>query len=76
MITKIYPHFSFEQERFKRNSFTNGPTLEKKMQKPLSKNIFKLLNNVGFGYDCSNNSDNCKFILIFDQLKEITYLKT
>ena len=49
--------------------------LRKKCKNLSPKIFFKLLNNVGFGYDCSNNSDNCKFILIFDQLKEITYLK-
>ena len=25
--------------------------------------------------DCRNNLDNCKFVLIFDELNEISYLK-
>ena len=33
------------------------------------------MNNCDFGYDCSNNLENCQFIPIFDELKEITYLK-
>ena len=33
------------------------------------------MNNSNFGYDCRNNLDNCQFIPIFDELKEITYLK-
>ena len=33
------------------------------------------MNNSNFGYDCRNNLDNCKFVPIFDELKEITYIK-
>ena len=33
------------------------------------------MNNSNFGYDCSNNLDNCQFIPMFDELKEVTYLK-
>ena len=32
------------------------------------------MNNSNFGYDCRNNLDNCKFVLIFDEYKEITYI--
>ena len=41
----------------------------------VEKDFFKLLNNVNFGYDCRNNLDNCQFIPIFDEVKEVTYLK-
>ena len=34
------------------------------------------MNNSNFGYDCRNNLDNCQFVPIFDELQEITYLKT
>ena len=30
------------------------------------------MNNSNFGYDCRNNLDNCKFVPIFDEFKEIT----
>ena len=30
------------------------------------------MNNLNFGYDCRNNLDNCKFVPIFDEFKEIT----
>ena len=33
------------------------------------------MNNSNFGYDCRNNPDNCKFIPIFDELKEINYIQ-
>ena len=36
--------------------------------------FYKLMNNLNFGYDCRNNLDNCKFVPIFDELREITYI--
>ena len=41
----------------------------------LKETFLKLLNNANFGYDCCNNLDNCRFIPIFDEMNEITYLK-
>ena len=41
----------------------------------IEKYFFKLINNSNFGYDCRNNLDNCQFIPIFGELKEVTYLK-
>ena len=32
------------------------------------------MNNSSFGYDCRNNIDNCKFVSIFDEYKEITFI--
>ena len=32
------------------------------------------MNNSNFGYDCRNNIDNCKFVPIFDEYKEISFL--
>ena len=37
--------------------------------------FFKLLNNANFRYDCRNNLENCKFLLIFDELNKISHLK-
>ena len=46
------------------------------MQKNLiEKDFFKLMNNANLGYDCRNNLDNCQFVPIFDELKEVTYLR-
>ena len=41
----------------------------------IKKYFFKLMNNSDFRYDCRNNLDNCQFIPIFDELKEVTYFK-
>ena len=41
----------------------------------IEKDFLKLMNNSIFGYDCRNNLDNCQFIPMFDELKEVTYLK-
>ena len=32
------------------------------------------MNNSNFGYDCRNNVDNCKFVPIFDEYNEITFI--
>ena len=32
------------------------------------------MNNSNSGYDCRNNLDNCKFVPIFDECKELTYI--
>ena len=40
----------------------------------VEKNFYKLMNNSNFGYDCRNNIDNCKFVPIFDEYNEITFV--
>ena len=40
----------------------------------IEKNFYKLMNNSIFGYDCRNNIDNCKFVPIFDEYNEITFV--
>ena len=32
------------------------------------------MNNSNFGYDCGNDFDNCKFVPIFNEYKESTYI--
>ena len=32
------------------------------------------MNKSNFGYDCRNNLHNCKFVPIFDEYKEITFI--
>ena len=43
-------------------------------EKNVEKDIYKLVNNSNFGYDCRNNIDNCRFVPIFDEHKEITFI--
>ena len=33
------------------------------------------MNNANFAFDCRDNLDNYQFVPIFDELKEVTYLK-
>ena len=40
----------------------------------VEKDFYKLMNNSNFGFDCRNNLDNCKFVPIFDEYKEITFI--
>ena len=32
------------------------------------------MNNSNFGHDCRNNIDNCQFVPIFDEYREVTYI--
>ena len=43
------------------------------LKNDVEKDFYKLMNNSNFRYDCRNNLDNCKFVTIFDELKELTY---
>ena len=40
----------------------------------IEKDFCKLMNNSNFAFDCRNNLDNCKFVPIFDEYKEITFI--
>ena len=40
----------------------------------IEKIFYKLMNNSNFGYDCRNNIDNYKFVPIFDEYNEITFV--
>ena len=74
-ITKIYSHYTFEQERFKKYFILMNQKSIQNAKNSVEKDFYKLMNNSNFGYDCRNNLDNCKFVPIFDELKEITYNK-
>ena len=74
-VTKIYAHYSFEQERFKKKSHLMNQSLRQTAKNAVEKDFFKLLNNTNFGYGCRNNLDSCTFLPIFDELNKVTYLK-
>ena len=71
-VTKIYSHLTFEQARFKRKFIMINQKSRQQSNNNIKKDFYKLLNNSNFGYDCRNNLDNCKFVPILDELKEIT----
>ena len=74
-VTKIYSHFTFEQECFENNFILMNQKSRQEAKNSIEKDFYKLTSNSNFGYDCRNNLDNCQFVPIFDELKEITYLK-
>ena len=80
-ITNIYTHYTFEQERFKKNFILKNQNILKNQKSgqnaknSVEKGFYKLRNNSNFGYDCRNNLDSCQFVSIYNKLKEITYIK-
>ena len=74
-ITKIYSHYTFEQERFKKDFILMNQKSRQNAKNSVEKDFYKLMNNSNLGYDCRNNLDNCKFVPIFEELKEIMYIK-
>ena len=40
----------------------------------VEKDFYKLMNNSNFWYDCRNNLDNSKFVSIFDEFREVTFV--
>ena len=73
-VTKIHSHLTFEQARFKQNFILMNQKLRQQSKNSVEKDFYKLMNNSNFGYDCRNNIDNCKFVPIFDEYKEITFI--
>ena len=73
-VTKIHAHLTFEQKRFKEKFILMNQKSWQKAKTNIEKDFYKLMNNSNFGYDCRNNLDNCRFVPIFDEIKEVTYL--
>ena len=47
---------------------------KQKSKNNVEKDFYKRMNNSNFGYDCRNNINNCQFVPIFDEYREITYI--
>ena len=73
-VTKIQSHLTFEQARFRQNFILMNQKSRQQSKNNVEKDFYKLMNNSNFGYDCRNNIDNCKFVPIFDEYKEITFI--
>ena len=73
-VTKIHSHLAFEQARFKKKFMLMNQKSRQESKNSIEKDFYKLMNNSNFGYDCRNNIDNCKFVPIFDQYNEITFI--
>ena len=74
-VTKIHKHVTFEQQRFKKDFIIKNQVSRQHAKNNIEKDFYKLLNNSNFGYDCRNNLDNCRFVPIFDELQEVSYIK-
>ena len=74
-VRKIHAHLTFEQKRFKQKFILMNQKSRQESKNDIEKDFYKLMNNSNFGYDCRNNLDNCKFVPIFDELKELTYIE-
>ena len=61
-VTKIYSHFTFEQECFKNNFILTNQKSRQDAKKFIEKDFYKLMSNSNFGYDCGNNIENCQFV--------------
>ena len=74
-LTKIYYHYTFKQDIFKREFVVMNQNARKAAKAKVEKEFYKLLNSSNFGYDCRNNIDNCSLELIYDDLNELSYTK-
>ena len=74
-VTKIYDHYTFKQDTFKRGFVVMHQNTGKTVKSSVEKDFYKLLNNSNFGNDCRNNIGNCKLELLYDGLDEIKYIK-
>ena len=74
-VTKIYDHYTFKQDTFKRDFVVLNQNARKTAKTSVEKDFYKLLNNSNFGNDCRNNIGNCKLELIYDGLEESKYIK-
>ena len=73
-VSKIYSHITFEQAIFKQKFILMNQKSRQQSKNSVEKDFYKLMNNSNFGYDCRNNLDDCKFVPIFDEYKEITFM--
>ena len=72
--TRIHAHLTLEQKRFKQKFILMNQKSRQKSNISVEKDFYKLMNNSNFGYDCRNNLENCKFVPIFDEYQEVTFL--
>ena len=75
LVTKIYEHYPFEQACFKIEFVRMNQNASQKAQIPIERDFYKLMNNANFGIDCRNNTNNCKFEPIYDEIGEINFIK-
>ena len=75
VVTKLYSHFTFEQEAFKKDFFLMNQKSRQNAKNSIEKDFYKLMNNANFGFDCRNNANNLKFEPLIDEINKLTYIK-
>ena len=75
VVTKLYSHFTFEQEAFKKDFVLMNQKSRQNAKNNIEKDFYKLMNNANFGFDCRNNTNNLKFEPLIDEINELTYIK-
>lgn len=75
LVTKIYSHFTFEQDMFKKEFVLHNQKEQQDSKTDTEKDFYKLMNNANFGVDCRNNLNNSIFESIIDKINEVSYLK-
>ena len=59
-VTKIYDHYTFKQDTFKRDFVVMNQNSRKVSETKVEKEFYNFLNNSKFGNDCRNDIENCK----------------
>ena len=75
IVTKLYSHFTFEQDAFKKDFVLMNQKLRRNAKNDIEKNFYKLMNNANFGFDCRNNANNLKFEPLINEIDESKYIK-
>ena len=75
IVTKLYSHFTFEQEAFKKDFVLMNQKSRQNAKNSIEKDFYKLMNNTNFGFDCRNNANNLKFEPLIDEINDLTYIK-
>ena len=73
-VTKIHSHLTFEQAIFKQKFILMNLKSRQQSKNIAEKDFDKLINNLNFGYNCRKNLDNSKFVPVFEEYKEITFI--
>ena len=76
-VTKVYAHFTFEQEPFKKYYILGNQKVRREavtQGDDIQVNFWKLLNNANVGFDCRDNSQNKSVHLICDKQFEIDFV--
>ena len=67
--------YTFEQSKFKKEFAIMNQVFRQNAQINVEKIFYKLMNNSKFRYDCRNNTDNCTFAAIFDEIEKLSDAK-